>query len=122
MRTGPPPRPRPARPGFTLIELLVALVFMVVVGAAIASTSRLTAGVATRAGLELRLLEASESELDRLLAIPYDSLVSGARDVPLGRLEWTVADSAGYRTVLLVTTLALADRTSGDTLFAYRLP
>lgn len=113
---------RPARGGFTLVELLVAVIFMVVVGSAIASASRFTAGVAKRADLELRTLEAAEGELDRLLALAYDSLASGGRDVPLGRVEWTVGDSVDYRTILLVTTLAIADRAATDTLFAYRLP
>lgn len=100
----------------------MAIVFMVVVGAAIASASRFTARMARAADLELRTLEAAESELDRLLSLPWDSLASGARDVPLGRVEWTVGDSADYRTVLLVTRLALSDRSATDTLFAYRFP
>ena len=110
------------RRGFTLIELLVAIVFMVVVGAAIASASRFTARVATMADLELRTLEAAETELDRLLALPYDSLASGGRNVRLGRVDWSVGDSLSYRTVLLVVTLASAGRTATDSLFAYRLP
>lgn len=118
------PRPHRSRSpgGFTLIEVLVALLFLVVVGGALASTSRFTAEVATRADLELRTLEASESELDGLLALPYDSLATGARDLPFGRVEWTVADSGSYRTVLLVTTLAFGGRVATDSLFAYRLP
>lgn len=122
MRRGPPPV-RPRSPGgFTLTEVLVALLFLGVVGGALASTSRFTAEVATRAQLELRTLETSESALDRLLALPYDSLATGARDLSFGRVEWTVADSGSYRTVLLVTTLDLGGRVATDSLFAYRLP
>lgn len=108
--------------GFTVVELIVAVVLLSVVVLALSASALYTARALRQSSEHLRASELLQGELERLLSLPYDSLVSGSRTLPQGTAAWTVVDSVTYRRILLVTHYApTAAFSVWDTVAAYRV-
>ncbi len=63
-----------------------------------------------------------QSEVERLLAVPYDSLRDGSRETEVGASAWEIEDRYTHRQIFLVTHYAPTEAISvWDTVVAYRL-
>lgn len=108
--------------GFTVVEVIVAIVLLSVVVLSLSASALYTSRALRAASAELRAAEFLQGEMERLLALPYDALVSGNRTLPEGTAVWAVVDSTGYRRITLVTHYApTAAISKWDTVTAYRL-
>jgi type II secretory pathway pseudopilin PulG len=108
--------------GVSLVELLVAITLLALVLLSLASASLYASRSVTRSRIDLAAAEFQQKEIETLLAVPYDQLVSGSRTRSEGTSSWVVADSITYRQILLVTNFAPAEGISvWDTVVAYRL-
>lgn len=89
--------------GFTLVEVLVTLVFLTVVGVAFSSASHHATKILQRSRLELNASRFLENQVARLRLLTYESLVDGTRTDGRGIANWTVADSAAFKEIMLET-------------------
>lgn len=110
------------RSGVSIIELLVAVTLLATVIVGLAASSLYASRLVTRSRVRLEATEFLQAELERLSALPYDSLASGSRSVAEGSATWTVLDSVRYRRIVLITNYSPRSGTSEwDTVVAYRL-
>lgn len=108
--------------GISIVELLVAVALLAVVVVSLAAAGLYASRTLTRSRVELESAQFMQSELERLRAVPYDSLQSGSRTAAKGTSTWTVSDSLGYSWILLITHYAPTEGVSvWDTVVAYRL-
>ncbi len=110
------------RRGISIVELLVGVTLLAVVVVSLAAASLYSSRTLRRSRLQLRAVEFQQTELERLLAMPYRGLASGSRTTSDGKSEWTVEDSTRYRRIVLVTEFTPASGFAVlDTVVAYRL-
>lgn len=108
--------------GTSIVELLVAVALLAVVVVSLAAAGLYANRTLTRSRVQLESAHFTQSELERLHAVPYDSLQSGSRTATKGTSTWTVSDSSGYSRILLITHYAPTEGVSAwDTVVAYRL-
>ena len=108
--------------GIAVLELLLAISLLATVILSLGASSLYTSRLLERSRTELRAAKFLQTELERLLALPYDSIVSGSRTVADGTSSWTVDDRAYYREIILVSHYAPASAISlWDTVATYRL-
>lgn len=107
--------------GFTLVEVVVAIFILSVGALALVGTGRVASASIRQATLELRAAQLIQEELERLHALPLDSLRDGVASRPAGGALWTVQDSGAYlRVELVVAARPEAGRTLADTVYLYR--
>ncbi len=107
--------------GFTLVEVLVAIVILSMGILALLGSTRVSIASARSATLELRVAHLIQEEVERLRALPVDSLRDGSATRPDGSARWIVTDSTSYvRVELVVDALPASGATLGDTLYLYR--
>lgn len=105
-----------------MVELLVAVVLLTVIALSLSSSALYSSRLLERSRAELHAAEMKSSELERLRALPWDSLSDGARSLPEGSASWQVEDSASYRRILLTIEYTGSPRhTLRDSVVAYRL-
>jgi type II secretory pathway pseudopilin PulG len=105
-----------------MVELLVGITLLAVVVLSLAAASLYASRSVTRSRVQLAAAEFQQTELEVLLAVPYDSLASGNRTRVDGTSSWAVADSFTYRRIMLVTNYAPAEAISvWDTVVAYQV-
>ena len=110
------------RSGFMIVELLVAMVLLTVVAISLVGASQYVSATIKRADVEMRAALTLHGEIERLLALPYDSLSTGSRTLPEAVSNWTVADNVSFKQVLLITEFRSPTGTVlWDTVSAYRL-
>jgi Tfp pilus assembly protein PilV len=108
--------------GISVVELLVGVVLLAVVVVSLAGASMYASRMLTRSQVSMESTEFQQSELERILAVPYDSLASGSRATEVGESEWTVTDLGTHRRILLITHYAPTSAISvKDTLVAFKL-
>ncbi|KPK80137.1 MAG: hypothetical protein AMS25_10080 [Gemmatimonas sp. SM23_52] len=108
--------------GISIVELLVAVALLAVVVVSLAAAGLYANRTLTRSRVQLESAQFLQSELERLHAVPYDSLQSGSRTAAKGTSTWTVSDSSVYSRILLITHYAPTEGVSvWDTVVAYRL-
>ena len=108
--------------GISIIELLVGVVLLAVVSISLAASSMYASRTMARGRMQLEAVEFLQSELERVLAVPYGDMESGTRTTAKGTSTWTVADSSSYSRIILVTHYAPTEGASmWDTAVAYRL-
>jgi type II secretory pathway pseudopilin PulG len=104
-----------------MVELLVGITLLAVVVLSLAAASLYASRSVTRSRVQLAAAEFQQTELEVLLAVPYDSLASGSRARVDGASSWVVADSFTYQRIMLVTNYAPAEAISvWDTVVTYR--
>lgn len=115
-------RGRLDRSGISVVELLVAITLLAVVVVSLAGASLYSSRTMQRSRLQLQAAEFQQSELERLLAMPYSGMASGSRKTAVGGSAWTVLDSVRYQRIMLVTEFnPAAGIALWDTVVAYRL-
>lgn len=107
--------------GLTTVELLVAVVLLTVIALALSSSAMYSSRLLERSRAELWMAEMRSAELERLRALPWDSLADGAWALPRGTSAWTVEDSAGYRRIFLTVEYTGFRRPLRDSVVAYRI-
>jgi Tfp pilus assembly protein FimT len=111
------------RRGISIVELMVGVVLLAVVVVSLAASGLYASRTLTRARVEIESSEFQQAELERLLAVPYSSLVSGTRSTAKGTASWTITSLSRYKQIKLVTNYT---PTSGislwDSVFVYRMP
>jgi len=86
-----------------MIEVIVTLVFLSVVGVALAASTQQASRVLRQSRSELNAARFLETQAERLRLVPYDSLAEGTRTEGRGIAHWVVADSTDFRRVVLET-------------------
>jgi Tfp pilus assembly protein PilV len=107
--------------GISMVELLVAVTVISVVILSLAASSLYSTRTATRSRVHLQATEFQQSEIERLLSLPYDSVISGKRRTPYGTSAWIVTDSFDFKQVISITRYAPGGIAEWDTAVAYRL-
>ncbi|NIR45710.1 MAG: hypothetical protein GWN99_15020 [Gemmatimonadetes bacterium] len=108
--------------GISVVELLVGLVLLTVVVVSLAASGMYASRTMSRSRFELEAAEFQQSELERLLAIPYSELEDGSRETEQGASRWTVVEQANHRRILLFTNYAPTEAISvRDSVVAFRL-
>ncbi len=104
-----------------MVELMVAVSLFALVLTALAGSSVYSSKTLTRSRTQLKSAQFMQSELERLLAIPYDELSSDSRTTEMGTAVWAVQDSITYQKILLVVNYApTAGVEIRDSMVAYR--
>ncbi len=91
------------RGGFTLVELLVAVVVLTFGLLAFAGTTVVLIRQVTLAGLATERATAVQSVVERLRALPYDSVGSGSDSLGAFRVSWTSTTLGATKEVRVVT-------------------
>jgi Tfp pilus assembly protein PilV len=108
--------------GISVVELLVGVVLLAVVVLSLAASGLYSSRALARSRIELEATEFLQSELEQLLAVPYDSLTDGSRESSAGTSKWEVVDRYTHRRILLVTHYAPTEAVSvWDTVVAFKL-
>ena len=108
--------------GVSMVELLIAVTIVAVVILSLAATSLYSSRTSTQSRIQLQAAEFQQAEIERLLSLPYDSVISGQRTLPDGASQWVVVDSFDFRQILVTTRYAPTQAFAVmDTTIAYRL-
>ena len=108
--------------GISIVELLIGVVLLAVVVLSLAASGLYSSRTLSRSRVQLQAAEYLQSELEQLLAVPYDSLRDGSRESSDGTSEWAVEDRYTHRRIILVTHYAPAEAISvWDTVVAFKL-
>jgi Tfp pilus assembly protein PilV len=108
--------------GISIVELMVAVVLLAVVVVSLAASGMYSQRTLARSRVQLEAAEFLQSEVERLLAVPYDSLRNGSRETEVAASSWTIDERYSHRRILLVTHYAPTEAISvWDTIVAYRL-
>lgn len=108
--------------GISVVELMIGVILLAVVVVALASAGLYSQRTLTRARIQLEAAEFQQTELERILALPYDSLSNGSRETDDGASEWVIEEKYTHREILLITHFAPSAAISvWDTVVAYRL-
>jgi Tfp pilus assembly protein PilV len=108
--------------GISIVELLVGVVLLAVVVISLAASGMYSSRTLTRSRVQLEAAEFVQSEVERLLAVPYDSLRDGSRETEVGASKWEIEERYSHRQIFLVTQYAPTEAISvWDTVVAYRL-
>ena len=94
----------PTRAGFSLIEVIVAMVILTIGVLGMAGTTAYVVRQTTLGDLMTERAAAFQSVVDRLQALPYDSVTTGSDSVGVFAASWTaVADGSQNKIVTIVT-------------------
>ena len=107
--------------GISMVELLVAVTIIAVVILSLAASSLYSSRTSTRSRVHLQASEFQQTEIERLLSLPYDSVISGSRSMSNGTSTWIVADSFDFRQIQVITHYTPGEFSVWDTTVAYRL-
>ncbi len=89
-RTHHPKAVRSSRAGFSMVEVIIAMMILTVGVLGLAGTTAHIVRQTTLADLITERSVAFQSIIDRLQALPYDSVVNNTDSVGIFRLRWTV--------------------------------
>lgn len=102
--TGAAPRWPPAdRGGFTIVELVVSLLILTVGLLAFAGTTIVLIRQVTTAGLATERATAVQTVVERLRALPYDSVSAGGDSIGAFRVTWTSTRVGATKEVRVIT-------------------
>lgn len=99
--------------GFTFVELMVGVALLAVLITALAGSNIYSSRTMVDSKSRLDAIQALQSELENLLAMPYDSVDTGSRSTTTGSSSWTVEDNGTYKTILVRVAYSPA---GGDTI------
>lgn len=96
-------RPAADRGGFTIVELVVSLVILTVGLLAFAGTTIVLIRQVTLAGLATERATAVQTVVERLRALPYDSIGAGSDSLGPFRVTWTSTTAGSSKEVRVIT-------------------
>lgn len=99
----PPGSPPTDRGGFTIVELVVSLIILTVGLLAFAGTTIVLIRQVTAAGLATERATAVQTVVERLRALPYDSIGAGSDSLGAFRINWTSTTLGASKEVRVVT-------------------
>ncbi|UCC81756.1 MAG: hypothetical protein JSW46_12175 [Gemmatimonadota bacterium] len=108
--------------GISVVELMVGVVLLAIVVLSLAASGMYSSRTLTKSRIQLEAAEFVQSEVERLLAVPYDSLRAGSRETEVGVSKWEIEERYSHRRIFLVTHYTPTEAISvWDTVVAYRL-
>ncbi len=108
--------------GISVVELMVGVVLLAVVVISLAASGLYSSRALARGRVQLEAAEFQQSELERLLAVPYDSMANGSRTTAVGAANWEIEERYTHRQISLITHYTPTEAVSvWDTVVAYKL-
>jgi len=100
-----PTLPDGRRGGFTMVEVIIAIIILAVGLMGMAGTTALVVRQITLADVATERSAAVQTTLERLRALPFDSVSSGSDSVGIFLMRWSVTTVANqWKIVDLITT------------------
>lgn len=78
------------RGGFTLVEVIIAIIILAVGLMGMAGTTALVVRQITLADVATERAAAVQSTIERLRALPFDSVSNGSQTIGIYQMSWTV--------------------------------
>ncbi|MFO8174887.1 MAG: prepilin-type N-terminal cleavage/methylation domain-containing protein [Longimicrobiales bacterium] len=101
----PPEPPRNSRSGFTMVEVIIAIVILAFGLLGMAGTTALVVRQISLAEVATERSAALQTTLERLQALPFDSVSTGSDSVGIFAVDWNVSTFINqWKTVEVVTT------------------
>jgi prepilin-type N-terminal cleavage/methylation domain-containing protein len=82
---------KPGHAGFTLVEVIIAIIILAVGLMGMAGTTALVIRQVTLADVATERSAAVQTTIERLRALPFDSVSTGSDSVGIFDIEWTVS-------------------------------
>jgi prepilin-type N-terminal cleavage/methylation domain-containing protein len=101
------------RDGFTMVEVIIAIIILAIGLMGMAGTTALVVRQITLADVATERSAAVQTTLERLRALPFDSVSSGSDSVGIFAVSWTSSSFQNQWKVLEVVTLGPGMTTSG---------
>lgn len=100
------PNGAPARgkAGFTMVEVIIAIIVLAFGLLGMAGTTALVVRQITLADVATERAAALQTTIERLRALPFDSVTTGSDSVGIYDVEWTVTKPTGQWAVLEIIT------------------
>lgn len=93
------------RAGFTLVEVIIAIVVLAFGLLGLAGTTALVVRQVNLAEIATERSLVTQSTLERIQALPYDSILDGSGSMGSFKVSWTVvAPSSQWKALELITT------------------
>ncbi len=97
--------PGHGRDGFTMIEVIIAVVILTIGLLGLAGSTGYMVRTVTLGDLLTERTFASQTIIDRLQSLPYDSVQTGADTVGIFAVDWTAVNDGPQSKILTVVTL-----------------
>jgi prepilin-type N-terminal cleavage/methylation domain-containing protein len=94
-----------ARAGFTMIEIIIAIVILAIGLLGLAGSTGYLVRTVTLGDLLTERTFASQTIIDRLQSLPYDSVVDGTDTIGVFAVDWEAVDDGPQSKILTVVTL-----------------
>jgi prepilin-type N-terminal cleavage/methylation domain-containing protein len=98
-----PGGPPGGKAGFTVIEVIIAIVILAVGLLGMGGTTVLVVKQTTLADVTTERTTALQSTIERLRALPFDSVDTGADTIGLYTINWTVTKSGQWQDLVIIT-------------------
>jgi prepilin-type N-terminal cleavage/methylation domain-containing protein len=95
--------PQGRNQGFTIVEVIIAIVILAVGLLGLGGTTLVVVKQTTLADVTTERTAALQSTIERLKALPYDSVRSGADSIGAYAIRWTVTEAGQWKDLALVT-------------------
>jgi len=95
---------REERAGFSIIEVLLAMVILAFGALGMAGTTLVMIKQTTLSDVTTDRAVALQTTIERIRALPFDSVEAGQDSVGAYQLSWTVSDGRHWKSVEIVTT------------------
>ena len=99
--------------GFTIVEVIIAIVILAVGLLGLGGTTLVVVKQTTLADVTTERTAALQSTIERLKALPFDSIRSGADSVGAYAIRWDVTDAGQWKDLALITEGPGMRRTQG---------
>jgi Tfp pilus assembly protein PilV len=107
--------------GVGVTEVMIALVIFSTAILGIVGTAAHVGGIMNSSHVRLAAGSAARTQVEELLAMPYDSLANGTVDALGVHMGWTVAENGAGKEITLVYNYDLPSGARNDTLIAAML-
>lgn len=107
------------RQGFTMIEVIIAALIMAILMGGLISAGTVAAGQLRLSQTDMQIWEASTHQIEKLMALDYDSVVSGTDSVHGFNVVWTVTGTDPKEIVLVIDRPTLLGEIRPDSFVTY---
>lgn len=120
---GCPPDRRPnGREGFSIVEVIIAIVILAVGLLGTAGTTLLVVKQTTLSDATTDRSVALQSTIERLRALPFDSVLAGQDSIGAFEIAWTVTEGGRWKSLEMVTTGPGLASGGGFPMLSYSIP